>query len=135
MTKPKYGELGRNELAIMGTSCGLIQELAAQLAQQLSPSLAVGYVDKDHGDKKDSCTEKLTGIQMLERNNTTRLDIPGALSAYEKRVLFNRQDLVLINGNHFLAKMQVLVIDPAKNLEKKLDRLTDVKLILLKDST
>lgn len=135
MTKPKYGEFGRNELAIMGTSCGLIQEFAAQLAQQLSPSYGVAYVDKEHGDENGSNVKELAGIQMLERNSTTRLDIPGALSAYERRAQFNRQDLVLINGNHFLAKMQVLVIDPVKSLEKKLDRLTDVKLILLKDAT
>ena len=48
-------------------------------------------------------------------------------------MLFNEQDITLVNGNHFLAKHQIVVIDPRKekSLAKKLDRLTDVQLILL----
>ena len=39
--------------------------------------------------------------------------------------------MVLVNGNHFRARQQVVIIDPRKPLDKKLDRLTDVRLILL----
>jgi molybdopterin-guanine dinucleotide biosynthesis protein A len=42
-------------------------------------------------------------------------------------------DAVLVNGNHFTAKNQVVIIDPKKedSLQRKLDRLTNVQLILL----
>jgi hypothetical protein len=49
--------------------------------------------------------------------------------------LFNQQDLVLVNGNHFTAQTQILIIDPAKSVEKKLDRLTNVQLIILLENT
>ena len=38
-----------------------------------------------------------------------------------------------MNGNHFKAAKQIVVVDPKKekSLQKKLDRLTDVQLFLL----
>nr|WP_262918291.1 NTP transferase domain-containing protein [Mucilaginibacter straminoryzae] len=41
--------------------------------------------------------------------------------------------MILINGNHFKAQKQIAIIHPAKSLEKKLEKLTDVQLILLAD--
>ncbi|MBC6608699.1 NTP transferase domain-containing protein [Hymenobacter sp. BT188] len=40
------------------------------------------------------------------------------------------QSLVLVNGNHFRAKQQIIILDPAKPLDRKLEKLTDVQLIL-----
>ncbi len=132
LNRPVYGEFGRNELAILGTSCGAIQTLADQLSHRLKASYQLAYVDKEHGDGEG---EELGMVQILEKDKFTRLDTHRPLSSFDRRRLFNSEDLVLINGNHFLGKSQIVVIDPAKNLEKKLDRLTDVKLILLKDSS
>jgi molybdopterin-guanine dinucleotide biosynthesis protein A len=49
--------------------------------------------------------------------------------------MLNDCDLVLINGNHFAASKQILVLDPAKSLQNKLEKLTNVQLILLKGHT
>jgi molybdopterin-guanine dinucleotide biosynthesis protein A len=62
-----------------------------------------------------------------------RFDRREKLDTYQYRSLFNNADLVLVNGNHFSAKSQVVVVDPQKedSLKRKLDRLTNVELILL----
>lgn len=130
LARPAHGEFGRNELAILGTSCGTIQALVDQLSERLKPLYKLAYVDKEHGDGDG---EELEMVNFLEKEKFIRLDSHRPLSPFDKRRLFNSEDLVLINGNHFLAKNQIVVIDPAKNLEKKLERLTDVQLILLKD--
>lgn len=130
LNRPEFGEFGRNELAVLGTSCGAIQELVNRLSHRLKGSYQLAYIDKEHGDGGG---EGLEMVQMLEKDKFTRLDSHRPLSSFDKRRLFNGEDLVLINGNHFLGKSQIVVMDPAKNLEKKLDRLTDVQLILLKD--
>ena len=130
LAKPAYGEFGRNELAILGTSCGAIQELVDQLSRRLNPSYRLAYVDKEHGNGEG---EELKMVTLLEKDKFSRLDTHRPLSPFDKRRLFNSEDLVLINGNHFPGKSQIVVIDPAKNLEKKLGRLTDVQLILLKN--
>ncbi|KAA9327731.1 NTP transferase domain-containing protein [Hymenobacter busanensis] len=44
------------------------------------------------------------------------------------------QSLVLVNGNHFRARQQVAIVSAQKPLDKKLDRLTDVQLVLLAES-
>ena len=37
LTKPNTGNYGRNEWAIMGTSCGIIQRLAQDLVKNIPP--------------------------------------------------------------------------------------------------
>lgn len=135
LAKPQYGEFARNELAILGTSCGLIRELVNKISEPLSSFYTLAYVDKEHSDQEEEVKNGVEIVQLLEKSKFTRFDTPRLLSAFDRRTLFNREDLVFVNGNHFTASRQIVVIDPAKNLEKRLDQLTDVKLILLKDST
>lgn len=144
LSKPAFGEFGRNELAILGAPCGVIQELARVLAQQLSPFYSLAFVDMDHQTadlahaeegKKHNVPASSMMMEMTDKILFTRFDLRHPLSSADKRSFFNKEDLVLVNGNHFKGKCQILIIDPAKNLEKKLDQLIDVKLILLKDSS
>jgi molybdopterin-guanine dinucleotide biosynthesis protein A len=140
LSRPNYGEFGRNELAFLGAPCGVIQGLTHRLIHQLAPPYFIAYIDADH--KEPSPSNGAQGedlplnsgmMKMTDKIHFTRIDTHHSLSAFDKRALFHKQDLVLINGNHFKGKAQVLLIDPAKSLEKKLDLLTDVKLIVLKD--
>ena len=50
------------------------------------------------------------------------------MTAFQQRSLFNEQDIILINGNHFQGKRQIIVLDSNKfeSLSRKLDRLTQV---------
>ena len=50
-----------------------------------------------------------------------------------KRILLNDHDVLMVNGNHFKAGRQIVICHPKKkeSLRRKLDRLTDVSLILL----
>ncbi|SEI84465.1 Molybdopterin-guanine dinucleotide biosynthesis protein A [Cyclobacterium xiamenense] len=143
LTRPRYGDYGRVELGILGTSCGHIQKLAAALIRNSSPGIGSVYVDADHkeGDQlmegkgsADSLMQSPGVMEYRDKIVYQRLDMRlGETSVFEQREWFNRQDLVLINANHFNALHQVLVIDPAKPMEKKLHKLTDVSLILFKD--
>lgn len=141
INRPDLGEFGRNELAILGTSCGLINALAKRLIQQLSSDYSVAYVDADHQaadavaveESGESSVQAMT--QMTDNISHTQLTTRHPLSAFDKRSFFNNEDLVLLNGNHFRGKGQILIIDSKKVLEKKLDRLTDVVLVVLKDQS
>ncbi|MFC4874015.1 NTP transferase domain-containing protein [Negadavirga shengliensis] len=142
MKRPAYGEFGRNELGVLGTSCGLIQQLAKKLIQSLSESYRLAYVDADHkegdrllaGEGEEDSLMSVTGtMEFRDKILFKRIDLAvESNSPFERRQWFNKQDLILINANHFKAKSQILVIDSNKSLEKKLDKLTDVQMILLK---
>lgn len=142
LTKPNFGNFGRNEWAIIGTPCGKIQKLAFTLIEQLSKEYKVSYVDADHqsgdaeqdeGRNPKSAMAYGASLEYTDKITFHRFDQEAKLDTYQYRQLFNEQDLVLVNGNHFKAKNQIVVIDPkkAKSLERKLDRLTNVQLILL----
>lgn len=142
LDKPAMGEFGRNELAFLGAPCGVVQALTKEIIQGLANSYSIGYVDADHKAADGSMANEGKGedlpdhpgmVKLVDKILFTRIDTRNVLSGFDTRAIFNRQDLVLINGNHFKGKSQVLMIDPKKSLEKKLDRLTDVKLIILKD--
>jgi len=143
LAKPQYGDYGRLELGFLGTSCKFIQELARDIIKNLSPSFGLAYVDADHkeGDQlkagagdPDSLMQYPGTMEMRDKIVFQRFDmrLPD-ISVFEQREWLNRQDLVLINANHFRARQQVLIIDPQKAMDKKLSKLTQVSLILMKD--
>lgn len=144
LNKPNYGFFGRNEWSIIGTPCGNIQQLAYQITQKLAKKYKLSYVDADH---KSADADQLTSskenaidfgayLAYTDKINFHRFDTKAQLDTYQFRQYFNETDLVLVNGNHFTAKQQIVVIDPKKekSLAKKLDRLTDVGLILMTDT-
>jgi len=141
LKRPDLGRFGRRELSILGTPCGEIKQLALALVQRLSRGAESGgwnvaYVDADHQGEEGPDNPYLQAGAFLHLNDKIsyqRFDYRRPLNAYQIQSFFQPTDLVLVNGNHFEAGVQVVVIDPAKPLEKKLDQLTNVQLVLLKD--
>lgn len=139
LNRTESGEFGRNEIAILGTTCNNIQLLASPITEKLSPKWKIAYADADHkagnAEKEESNVSSIHGLslQFTDRISHRELVYKQDFNSFQKQFLFNNQDLVLINGNHFLGRKQIVVIDPAKPLEKKLHKLTKVVLILLKE--
>lgn len=140
LERPAYGYFHRKEWAILGAPCSKIQKLAYAIIDRLSDLYQVGYVDADH--KSAGEEEKLTGamghgayLAYTDKISRHQFELKADLETYHYRWHFNDQDAVIVNGNHFPAKRQIVVVDPEKedSLRRKLDRLTDVRLILLAD--
>lgn len=141
MSRPASGEFGRNELAFCGSSCGTIRQLACAIISRLT-ALKVAYVDADHahssnqtfpGELPATAISNGASLEYTNKVSFHRIDSSHPFTPLQRKALFNEQDLVLVNGNHFTAQHQVVIIDAAKPMEHKLDRLTDVRLIVLKD--
>jgi molybdopterin-guanine dinucleotide biosynthesis protein A len=142
LTRAAWGHLGRLELGILGTPCGNIQKLAFSIIEALSSRYSIAYADADHksadleeqsGKDKSSALAYGSSLEYTDKITFSRFDYNTQPNNFQMRSRFADQQLVLINGNHFPAAAQIIVIDPAKPLEKKLDKLSNVKLILLKD--
>lgn len=134
--RPDFGFFGRKEWAIVGTTCDKIKALAYELIERLSTDYKVAYVDADHAS---SDTKEKTGavLEYTDKINYHRFDTHQKFDTFQYRQWFNEMDIILVNGNHFQAKRQIVVIDPKKeaSLEKRLGQLTDVQLILLPEET
>jgi molybdopterin-guanine dinucleotide biosynthesis protein A len=131
LARPFTGRFGRREWAIIGTPCGNIQSLAGGLMQELGKRWKTAYIDADHHDDETGMPQGAQ-LQYTDKIQYHRIDFRGKMSPFQYRPLFNEQDLILVNGNHFAAEKQILVIDPkkAESLQKKMDRLTGVRLVL-----
>ena len=138
LARPATGEFNRHELAILGAPCGVIKELVARLLPYLTPYLNVAYVDADHatGDAPEAADTLLPAggaAELTDKIHFRRLDARRPFDRFAQQHWLGGQSLVLVNGNHFRAQQQVAIISSQKPLEKKLDRLIDVSLILLDD--
>ncbi|MDO7845240.1 NTP transferase domain-containing protein [Hymenobacter sp. M29] len=146
LTRPDVGEFGRAELAILGAPCGDIQTLVARLLPHLAPQLRVAYVDADHAADDSAAAEETSvapakpvpyvaenglSAELVDKIKYRQLNLTRALDRFSQPELLAHESVVLVNGNHFRARQQVVIVDPRKPLDKKLDRLTDVRLILL----
>ena len=139
LARPAIGEFARHELAFMGAPCGDIQRLAASLTAALAPAGSrVGYVDADHTSGDADAGQTLSPLlqagayaEVTDKIHFRRRDERRALDRFSQPELLAGTDLVLVNGNHFRARQQVVLIDPRKSLAHKLDKLTDVQAFVL----
>lgn len=141
LTKPSYGNYCRNEWAIVGTRCSAIKSLADNIIKALSPQYKCAYADAKHTDENEEATlpAPLKHGAIAEYTNHLhyhQFNYRKAIDQFQFRQAFNDADLVLVNGNHFQAKSQVVVIDDIKkeSLKKKLFQLNNIELLLLADN-
>lgn len=123
--KANFGNFGRMEIAIMGTPCGEIKKLAQGIIEDLA-GFKIAYVDADHKtEEEDIPAHVKSGANLIytDKIKFNRLDFDGSLNSFERNKLFNEYDLVLVNGNHFEANMQIVVIDERKPLDHKLEKI------------
>ena len=113
------------EIAILGVKCSIIAQLSQNIAEILQKTTKMAYFDASHNSEEtapilDTFTFNETGcLKTQTANNLNKFNTRQQLSTY---------DLVLINGNHYQAKKQIVVLDPEKeaSITKRIDQITDV---------
>jgi molybdopterin-guanine dinucleotide biosynthesis protein A len=139
LKRPALGNFGRNEWAIVGAPCVYIKALADKVISALSPVYKCAYADTSHNDEVILAPGKLASGALLEYAdmiNHQQFNYAEPLRPVPFRQQFNGADLVLVNGNHQQAKSQVVIIYENKraSLQKRLEQLTNVELILLAEN-
>jgi molybdopterin-guanine dinucleotide biosynthesis protein A len=140
ITIPQYGIYGRNEWSIVGTHCSTILHLADLVIKALSSEYQCAFADAKHPDENEKIKlpdhiENGATIEYTNHTDYHQFNFTKPFSQFQFRQVFNDADLILVNGNHFEAGSQVVVIDESKkkSLKKKVAQLTNVELILLAD--
>lgn len=129
LIKPEIGFFGRNEIAFLGAPCGLIESLVDKVIENLPTGLNTIYVDADHGSNENEVFSKNVFQDKISHKSLGKKII----SQFEQKFLLNDQDLVLVNGNHFEGKSQIVIIHSKKeaSLKKRIGQLTDIKAVIL----
>jgi molybdenum cofactor guanylyltransferase len=141
LAKPPYGYYCRNEWAIVGTHCSVTRSLAGEVIKALSSQYKCAYADARHAGENEEAILPgyLESGAIAEYTNHPRYHQFNHTKVFNKfhyRQVFNDADMILVNGNHFGAKSQVVVIDESKkaSLKKRLSQLTNVELIVLAEN-
>ena len=129
LNRREYGYYAPSEIALLGTKCSSIQELSEFVAKKLSGKYKVAYVDASHNSSLqpgvlDSFTFHASGDLQIRQQYEQ--------NPYRDKLFYSAYDLVLINGNHYPGKSQILFLDPQKeaSIQKRMDQITDVKLVI-----
>ena len=136
IAKPSLGNFGRNEFAVIGTTCNNIRVLCDAIMKALSAKYKCAYVDAEHKDKEFAETQDAF-IAYTDKISFKEFRLKKELDKFRYHQLFNESDLILVNGNHHEASKQIVVIDKVKeaSLQKRISQLTNVQLILLLDNS
>jgi len=139
LAKPSLGNFARNEWAILGAPCIVIKLLSDDIIKALSPAYKCAYADTSHNDDITLLPGKLANGAVLEYTdqvNYRQFNYATAFDQFKLRQQFADTDLVLVNGNHQQAQAQVVIIDINKqaSLQKRVEQLTNVQLLLLADN-
>ena len=117
-----------NEIAILGTNCTTISNLVNKVSQKLS-NFKLAYFDASH--VKDVEKNILSEYTFHHKGNV-QITTSGKLNKYQQRLDFAQFDSVFINGNHYQAAKQILVLDEAKEASvlKRLEQLDCIQFIV-----
>lgn len=131
ITKPAIGYFGRNEVAFLGAACSSIELLVEQLMPYFSAQ-ATTYIDADHAAE----SEQIKYNALSDKINFKRFEV-AELSEFQQKFLLNEQELIFVNGNHFQANKQVVLIHPQKeaSLKKREKQLTEVVAFVLTEGS
>jgi molybdopterin-guanine dinucleotide biosynthesis protein A len=128
LNRPKMGSWGRSEYAVLGTACDKITALVCAIDKHISPQLRLAYMDASHSSDSYE-NDRMLSITVHDNHVETHRYEPA--NKYNNRILLNDSDIQLINGNHFLAEQQIVVLgSKEESLSKKTDRLTNLRYII-----
>jgi molybdopterin-guanine dinucleotide biosynthesis protein A len=136
IARPSLGSFGRNEFAIVGTTCDNVKALSTAVIRALSTKYKCAYIDADHKDKSSTVQTQEALIEYTDKISYKEFRYKKETDKFQYHQLFNEADLILVNGNHNEAAKQIVVIDKVKeaSLLKRVSQLNNVQLILLHDN-
>ncbi|WGH74490.1 NTP transferase domain-containing protein [Tenacibaculum tangerinum] len=128
LVKKHTDNFAPNEVAILGTKCGVIADLVNDVSKKLS-QYNLGYFDASHA--KDLQQNTLTEYTFHHEGNL-HINTTSSINKYEQRLQFYNHDLVFINGNHYQGAKQILILDDEKeaSVKKRLDQLTNIQFVV-----
>ncbi|MFD1315290.1 NTP transferase domain-containing protein [Namhaeicola litoreus] len=134
LARRKAGNFGVCEMALLGSTCDNIYQLSSKISEKLSEKYKLAYIDASHKElvnapHVDSYTFHSSGDFQVHSNQPS--------NRYNDKILFSGYDFLFVNGNHFQAEQQILIIDAKKeaSIKKRSSQLTNVQFIIKSDTT
>lgn len=118
LVRATWGKFGKNEIGIKASSDELIRDLIRQITPALSKYKVV-FLDKYRIELENlsqtHLPQDLVNVQFLLQGYAVQFEANRFPNEYHVRSLFEEQDLVLVNANHFPCEY-VVAITEQKNV-------------------
>jgi molybdopterin-guanine dinucleotide biosynthesis protein A len=117
-----------NEIAILGTKCGIVADLVQQVSKKLSNYKLV-YFDASHA--KDVVKNNLAEYVFHHEGNL-QVTTSESVNKFNQRIQFSQYDYLFVNGNHYQAAKQILILDSEKEASvlKRLEQLDNIQFVV-----
>ncbi|MCF6167731.1 NTP transferase domain-containing protein [Lutibacter sp.] len=117
-----------NEIAFVGTKCGVISNLVNKVSKKLI-DYKLAYFDASHS--KETITTSIE-TYTFHSKGTAQILRNSALNKFNQRIQFSQYDFVFINGNHYQGSKQILILDNEKEASvlKRLDQLNNIQFVV-----
>ena len=129
LTRPNKGFYHRNEWAIYGSTCDKIESLYKVIESELADEIILGYIDADH-DQNTPLDKSNVGKKFFHFSHSK------SWNEYDDKTSMDECDAVIVNGNHYPASNQIIILDPNKkdSLLRRLEHLTNIACIITTES-
>jgi len=128
LKRSDIGSYHRCEWAIYGTNCENICALFDQISNNLKQYNFL-YVDADHSEvEKDTCHQ--IGKKQFSSKKVQ------SWNSFDDRLYSLQTDAAFVNGNHYCATAQIVIIDPKKgeSLKRRVGQLDNIKMVIVDNS-
>lgn len=131
LTRRDTDTFAPNEIAILGAKCGVISDVVTQVSERLS-NYKLAYFDASHA--KDTPKNRLSNYTFHHDGNLEITTLE-KVNKFNQRIQFSQYDYVFINGNHYQAAKQILILDANKEASvlKRLDQLDSIQFVIKLD--
>jgi molybdopterin-guanine dinucleotide biosynthesis protein A len=118
----------RCEWAIYGTGCSKIEAFFKQIEDWVAREFRLGYIDADHSKEAE-------GMKFQVKEKIFNAPLTKPWNEYDDKLTPLPVDAVFVNGNHYPASRQIVILNPEKknSLERRKEQLTQIH-ILIKES-
>lgn len=125
LIRPTGAQYARTDVALVGSTCAVMDPLIEQWTQALSENYRTMSVIGEHGEHAP-----VKSLQIGEKHFSTPFS---AWNEYDERIQRGAFDLALVNGNHYPAGQQIVFVDQKKSgtLERRREQLTDILAVIL----
>ncbi|MDF1697497.1 MAG: NTP transferase domain-containing protein [Saprospiraceae bacterium] len=126
LTRPKIGNYHRLEWAVYGTTCGEIETFFENLNTRLAEDYRLSYIDADHSD-----ATKNTMLQVGKKQYAQPDFVE--MNAFDDKLNVPHSQAVIVNGNHFPAQRQIVIINAQKkdSLYRRVEQLTQIDVVIV----
>lgn len=117
LVRKSWGAFGKNEIGIKAKNDDTVRQVMEAIMLALAKKYKIALIDQ-RSIRLSSFSQDIINVQFAFQGQSIQYNVPNFPNEFHRKTLFNEQDLVLVNANHFSTSNQIYI---AEELHEKQD--------------